>query len=211
MGTQLCLAAAARALVDGAGRVLYVDAERSYQPRRLLALIGDALAARGRQAERPEELARAWRCTSRRVAEYAECLGELEGELLGARRRCSSSTRSPRLCARTGKNEFAERASALAEQATLFKRLAEARRGGARHQPGDADGRRRQGGGLDRAGPRQGRPPALGVPRQHVGARRQHALILQCAPTDALGPGGQLRVAKDASCADAVFEWAIPP
>ena len=36
-------------------------------------------------------------------------------------------------------------------------------------------------------------------------------LILQCAPTDALGPGGrQLRVAKDASCADAVFEWAIP-
>ena len=37
-------------------------------------------------------------------------------------------------------------------------------------------------------------------------------LILQCAPTDALGPGGrQLRVAKDASCADAVFEWAIPP
>ena len=213
--TQLCLAVAARALVDGAGRVLYVDAERSYQPRRLLALIGDALAARGRQAERPEELAaRVAVHQPTGWAEYAECLGELEGELLErpAALLVVDSVAAP-VRAHFGKTEFAERASALAEQATLFKRLAEAHGVAVlvtnQVMQTGADAKAAGSIGLVHGKDDHLLSACLGNTWAHGVNTR---LILQCAPTDALGPGGrQLRVAKDASCADAVFEWAIPP
>ena len=200
--TQLCLAVAARALVDGAGRVLYVDAERSYQPRRLLALIGDALAARV-AVHQPT----GW-------AEYAECLGELEGELLErpAALLVVDSVAAP-VRAHFGKTEFAERASALAEQATLFKRLAEAHGVAVlvtnQVMQTGADAKAAGSIGLVHGKDDHLLSACLGNTWAHGVNTR---LILQCAPTDALGPGGrQLRVAKDASCADAVFEWAIPP
>ena len=80
--TQLCLAVAARALLDGAAdglRVLYVDTEGSFSPSRLLQL----LLARG-AASHAEELMR--RLTVYKPAgwsEYCTCLQEqLESDLL---------------------------------------------------------------------------------------------------------------------------------
>ena len=117
-------AAAARANVDGAG-VLYVDADR------LRTIPAAAPRARRRDfgarpaGGEPEELAAPWRCTSRRQ-------GRVRGASAIAAASGSSGRRHhprPRHRARARalwEGPFAERASALAEQATLFKRLAEA-------------------------------------------------------------------------------------
>ena len=83
--TQLCLALAARALVDGSGsaaRVLYVDNERSFQPARLVQLLR-MLVSHGAPAVDPEELA-ARVCVVQPASweEYEHCLPTLETEML---------------------------------------------------------------------------------------------------------------------------------
>lgn len=72
--TQLCLTVAARAILDGAergARVVYVDAEHSFSPVRLIRLLQNIGAEAHRSPEVAEQLAA--RLTVLRPTGWAEC------------------------------------------------------------------------------------------------------------------------------------------
>ena len=218
--TQLCLALAARALVDGSGsaaRVLYVDNERSFQPARLVQLLR-MLVSHGAPAVDPEELA-ARVCVVQPASweEFEHCLPNLETEMLQqpASLIVVDSIAAPAR-AHFGRDRLMQRQDALAAQAAYLKYLAEAYSavvlvvnqvmGGGGPDGSDSGNAVSRVQGMDESV----LSACLGNTWAHCVNTR---LVLQYGGGGG-GLGGaarqtQLRVAKDPMCAEAVFNYYI--